>query len=243
MRRMLLWLVPLIAGTGCIVHTHGDGDCSQETYDCYVEYTPGYGYQRVCDPAIDPVVCVDVGDDGSSGHYRPARSSSSSGGAAGSSSSSYGHAGSAGSAGSAGQEATGGMAGSGADGSALELPCTRDAQCGTGLCIGSQCFYGCSTDANCGTGDTCAQIESVSVCQANATPNVQCTRNAECGYQQVCLNAVCHDSCTVTTDCRNSLDRCVSDVCVPDRRIVSECLLDRDCDGGQVCVDATCQTL
>jgi Dickkopf-like protein len=236
MRRTLLLSALVLGWGGCVVSADGDYDCgSEESYDCYLEYSPGYGYSRVCDVVFEPVVCIDFSDDddgSGSTRYRRSSSPDGAGGAAGGSS-----------VGGRQGGAAGGGAGSGPDASedGFDFPCERAAQCGTGLCIEGECFYGCEGDADCGTADRCVLVDTVSVCQLAEEPSVDCTRSAECQNGQVCLNAACHDSCTLTSDCSNELDRCVANLCVPDRRVVSECLLDRECADGQVCIDARCQ--
>jgi Dickkopf-like protein len=252
MRRTLLLLSTLGLGWGgCVVHADSDYDCGDESYDCYVEYSPDYGYSRVCDVVVDPVVCIDFSDDdaASQTHYRHRSAAGGANGSAGSSNSggSYATAGAGGTSalGEAGSSGLGGSAAApgGTDAEGFDFPCERDAQCGTGLCIEGECFYGCVKDTDCGTADICALLNDVSVCQTAEDPAINCMRNAECGFEQVCLNASCHDSCSLTSDCSNELDRCVAGVCVPDRRVVSECLLDRECAAGEVCIDATCQPL
>jgi hypothetical protein len=220
----------LSAWTGCVVHTDGDYACDgPDTYQCYVEYDPLYGYQRVCDWAPDPVLCIDVGnsDDSDPRHQRPA--------GVGSGDTSPGTP----TPPASPPPPTRGGTSPSAD--PTDLPCTHDGQCGTGLCIEGDCFYGCADDPSCGTGDFCGTVQATPVCQVNDNPAVDCKRSADCGFAQECLNATCHDTCTSTSDCSNDLDRCVAGLCVPDRRIVSECLLDRDCSAGEVCIDATCQ--
>lgn len=211
---------------GCVVHANGSDECgSSELFDCYLEYTPGYGYERVCELTFEPAICIDVdaddddGVEGRSGSPRYRRPPAASAPAAPPPSDD-----------------------SAAD-AGLDLACARDSQCGTGLCIEGECFYGCQADSDCGTADRCLAVAGTYVCSAEENPSVSCTRNAECGFEQVCLNAACHDSCSVTSDCTNELDRCVTGVCVPDRSVVSECLLDRECAAGEVCIDAACQTL
>jgi hypothetical protein len=244
MRRTLLLLSTLVLGWGgCVVRADSDADCAEgESYDCYVEYSPDYGYSRVCDVVVDPLVCIDFSDDDADNagrtHYRRpagAGSGTSSGG------SSAAGVGGASSLGEAGSSAAGGSSGGSAEADGFDFPCERDAQCGTGLCIEGECFYGCAADTDCGTADTCSLLNGVSVCLSAQDPVINCTRSADCGFEQVCLNASCHDSCSLTSDCSNDLDRCVGRVCVPDRRVVSECLLDRECAAGEVCIDATCQ--
>jgi hypothetical protein len=234
MRRTFVLSGLILGAAACVVHA--DDDCSyDEEYVCYLEYTPGYGYERVCEWSLDPLVCIDVDDDDyddrPSRYRRPASSDS------------VGSAGAAGSSSNTGGSDTGGSAGQSSEppepGS--DIPCTRDGQCGTGVCIESECFYGCAEDTDCGTGDACLEVATIPVCQQPVEPAVECTRSAECGNNQICLNATCHDSCEATADCTNPLDRCEAGVCVPDRSVVSECLLDRECALGQVCIDATCQ--
>jgi hypothetical protein len=227
----------MLSAAGCVVHADGD-DCSyDEEYACYLEYTPGYGYERVCEWTVDPLICVDLDDDDDDPRYTryPRRTVSSDAGS-----------GAGGSA--SGGDASGGGAGTDTQvppvpppGVGTDIECTRDGQCGTGLCSEGLCFYGCAEASECGTGDVCEAVSGVSVCQAPEEPAVQCTRSAECGNTQVCLNAACHDSCETTSDCSNALDRCLDFICVPDRSIVSECLLDRECAEGQVCIDASCR--
>lgn len=231
MRRNFVLSVLMLGAGACVVHADDDGCSYDEDYVCYLEYTPGYGYERVCEWTVDPLICVDLNDDGYDG--RPTRYHRSS-------SDSSGSAGAAGAAGSSGSSES--PPRSAAPDVGTDVPCTRDGQCGTGLCIEGECFYGCTEDIDCGTGDVCAEVNATSVCQAPAAPAVECTRSADCGNGQLCLNAICHDSCVATEDCSNPLDLCDGSICVPDRSIVSECLLDRECGAGQVCIDATCQT-
>jgi hypothetical protein len=227
MRRNLALSVLLLGAAACVVRADGDGCSYSDDYVCYLEYTPGYGYERVCEWTVDPLICVDVGDDYDG---RPARYPSRPSGSA---------------AGSAAAASTSPPSvqppRSTAPDVGTDIPCSRDGQCGTGLCIEGDCFYGCLADGDCGTGDVCAVVSSTSVCQAAPEPTVECTRTAECGNAQLCLNAVCHDSCQTTEDCKNPLDRCDGSICVPDRSVVSECLLDRECPDGQVCIDASCR--
>jgi Cys-rich repeat protein len=229
MLRNFVLSILVLGAAACVVHADGDGCSYEDEYVCYLEYTPGYGYERVCEWTVDPLVCVDLGDDDYDG--RPPRYSStpvnSSGGSAGSTSTSG--------------SPSGPPPRSTAPDVGTDIPCSRDGQCGTGLCIAGECFYGCLSDSDCGTGDVCSIVSSTTVCQAPPEPTVECTRTAECGNAQLCLNAVCHDSCDTTEDCRNPLDRCDGSICVPDRSVVSECLLDRECADGEVCIDATCQ--
>jgi Cys-rich repeat protein len=224
MRRNLVLSILVLGAAACVVHADGDGCSYDDDYVCYLEYTPGYGYERVCEWTVDPLVCVDLTDDadGRPPRYtsRPSSGSSSSDGSG---------------------QPSGPAPRSSAPDVGTDLPCSRDGQCGTGLCIEGECFYGCLTDTDCGTGDVCAVVSSATICQAADHPTVECTRSAECGNGQLCLNAVCHDSCETTEDCRNPLDRCDGSICVPDRSVVSECLLDRECGSGEVCIDASCQ--
>jgi hypothetical protein len=249
MWRKLSFLVIGAAFAACVVHADDAYDCgTEEVYDCYVEYSPGYGYSRVCDVIIQPAICIDVVDDDPPPRYRPPIVSDTSGGSGGDATGSSGSA-SAGAAGSAGQGGTsgaggdGGSAGAPSTGEDFDFPCERDAQCGTGLCIDGACFYACEDDTGCGTADVCLAVDAVSVCQPNPEPAIECMRSVECGFEQICMNAACHDSCAETADCTNELDRCLDGVCVPDRRAVSECLLDRECPDGSVCIDARCTEL
>ena len=232
MRRNFVLSVLVLGAAACVVHTDDEGCSNDEDYVCYLEYTPGYGYERVCEWTVDPLICVDLADDGDdySGRSTRYHRASSDG------SSSAGSAGTAGSSGSSESPPR-----STAPDVGTDVPCTRDGQCGTGLCIEGECFYGCGEDIDCGTGDVCAELGATPVCQAPEAPEVECTRSADCGNGQLCLNAVCHDGCVATEDCSNPLDLCDGSVCVPDRSIVSECLLDRECGTGEVCIDATCQ--
>jgi hypothetical protein len=231
LRRYFVLSLTLMSAA-CVVSTDAEDCRYDEEFACYLEYTPGYGYERVCEWTVDPLICVDLDDDDD---YQPRytrypRGSVSAGG----SSSSGGSA-------SGGEEPSTEVPPEPPPGVGTEIPCTRDGQCGTGVCSEGLCFYGCVDASECGTGDVCEAVAGISVCQAPGEPEVQCTRSAECGNEQVCLNAVCHDSCEVTSDCSNALDRCVDGICLPDRSIVSECLLDRECAEGQVCIDASCQ--
>jgi Dickkopf N-terminal cysteine-rich region len=229
MRRNFVLSILVLGAAACVVHADGDGCSYDDDYVCYLEYTPGYGYERVCEWTVDPLVCVDLGADADG---RPARyssrPSSSSSGASSSSTDST-------------SQPSGPPPRSSAPDVGTDIPCSRDGQCGTGLCIEGECFYGCLSDVDCGTGDVCSVVSSMTVCQAAAEPTVECTRTAECGNAQLCLNAVCHDSCETTEDCGNPLDRCDGSICVPDRSVVSECLLDRECALGEVCIDASCR--
>jgi hypothetical protein len=229
MRRNFVLSILMLGATACVVHADGDGCSYDDDYVCYLEYTPGYGYERVCEWTVDPLVCVDLDDDDDD--RAPPRYSSRPASGSGASSSSTDPP-----LASSGQPPR-----SSAPDVGTDIPCSRDGQCGTGLCIEGECFYGCLMDNDCGTGDVCSVVSSTTVCQAPAEPTVECTRTAECGNAQLCLNAVCHDSCETTEDCRNPLDRCDGSICLPDRSVVSECLLDRECPDGKVCIDASCQ--
>jgi Dickkopf N-terminal cysteine-rich region len=223
MRRYLVLSGLFLGAAACVVHA--DDDCSgSEDYVCYLEYTPGYGYERVCEWTIDPVICVDLVDDDYESRPRRYRNSAS-----------YVDGPS-----STPGEPEPANAASEQPEPGSDIPCTRDGQCGTGVCLEGECFYGCEEDTDCGTGDACLLVSTASVCQVPAEPEVECTRSVECGNAQLCLNAACHDSCETTADCTNALDRCAGGVCVPDRSVVSECLLDRECGAGQ-CIDASCQ--
>lgn len=234
LRRYLVLSLTMLSAPACVVHADGE-DCSyDEEYACYLEYTPGYGYERVCEWTVDPLICVDLDEDDDEPRYtRYPRRGVSSGGATSSSGGTGGAV--------SGEEPSTQEPPIPPPGVGTEIECTRDGQCGTGLCSEGLCFYGCADVSECGTGDVCEAVEGVSICQAPLEPAVQCTRSAECGNTQVCLNAACHDSCQTTSDCSNALDRCLDSICVPDRSIVSECLLDRECAEGQVCIDASCQ--
>lgn len=225
----------MLSAAACVVRADGDGCSYDEEFACYLEYTPGYGYERVCEWTVDPLICVDLDDDDDAPRYTryPRRA------AAGSTSGGDG-SGSDGAGGN--EEPSPEVPPEPPPGVGTDVACTRDGQCGTGVCSEGLCFYGCVDSSECGTGDVCELVGTSSVCQAPGEPVVQCTRSAECGNNQVCLNAACHDSCETTSDCSNALDRCVDAICVPDRSIVSECLLDRECADGQVCIDATCQS-
>jgi len=245
MWRKFSFLAAGAALAACVVRADDGYDCgTQEFYDCYVEYSPSFGYSRVCDVVIEPAICIDIidDDDPPPPRYRrpyPGETSDGSGGEAGD-----GAGGSSSEAGGAGSSGEGGGGGSAGDSptppDGFDFPCERDAQCGTGLCVDGECFYACEDDAGCGTADSCLPAEGVSICQPNPEPVIECTRSIDCGFEQICMNAACHDSCGVTSDCSNELDRCLEGVCVPDRRAVSECLLDRECPNGSVCIDARC---
>ncbi len=249
-----MWRKLSVLGIGagfaaCVVHADDGYDCgTEEIYDCYVEYSPGYGYERVCEVVFQPAICIDVIDDDPPPRPRYTRpytsGTSGSGGDTGSAGSSYAEAGAAGASGEGGEGGASGAGGSdGSDSDDFDFPCERDAQCGTGLCIDGQCFYACEDETGCGTADLCVPVDGVSICQPDPEPVVECTRSSECGFEQICMNAACHDSCGETSDCTNELDRCLDGVCVPDRRAVSECLLDRECPDGSVCIDARCTEL
>ncbi len=226
----------MLSAGACVLHADEDGCSYDEEFACYLEYTPGYGYERVCEWTVDPLICVELGDDDDAPRYTryPRRR-------VGGSASGDGSASGGGSTGGGAQEPSTEVPPEPAPGVGTDVPCTRDGQCGTGVCSEGLCFYGCADPGECGTGDVCEAVGSVLVCRTPEEPVVQCTRSAECGNGQVCLNAVCHDSCEMTSDCSNALDRCVDAICVPDRSIVSECLLDRECGDGQVCIDASCR--
>ena len=189
MRRNFALSVLVLGAGACVVHANDDGCSNNEDYVCHLEYTPGYGYERVCEWTIDPLICVDLNDDSEDGRPTRYHRSSSDG------TSSAGSAGVAGSSGTSESPPRATAPDVGTD-----VPCTRDGQCGTGLCIEGECFYGCSEDTDCGTGDVCALVSATPVCQAPAAPAVQCTRSADCGNGQLCLNAICHDSCVATED-------------------------------------------
>lgn len=252
----------VLAAVGCVVHVDDDVCAYDEHYSCYLQYTPYFGYERVCEWVSDPVSCIDEPDDYAR-YRRPSGVSNGSGSEDGSEypapaepHAGQPHAGppsgpaadagapNAGDAGageaqpgeSASEEATS----SEGDGSA-EPGCSRDSQCGTGLCVEEQCFYSCEASTDCGTGDVCLESAGTLVCREPETPQLECARNSDCGSDQVCLNAVCHDGCETTADCNHQLDRCAGAICVPDRSVVSECLLDRECPSGQACLDAACQ--
>jgi hypothetical protein len=264
----------VLGGVACVVHADDEVCGYDEHYSCYLEYTPYFGYERVCEWVSDPVLCIDEAD-GNARYRRPSGVSDGPGSEAGSE---YpepaeqqpggSHPGGQPDAGEPHAEersqsdagapdaeepqaeepaeedpadcpAGCGTSSHGDD--SAELGCIRDSQCGTGLCVEGQCFYSCETGADCGTGDACLAVTGTLVCCAPGTPELECTRNAECGSDQVCLNAVCHDGCETTADCSNQLDRCEGSICVPDRSVVSECLLDRECPSGHACIDSTCQ--
>src|SRR6476469_6371926 len=92
MRRNFVLSVLVLGAAACVVNTDDEGCSYDDDYVCCLEYTPGYGYERVCEWTVDPLICVDLVDDDSGG--RPTRyhrassdgySSSGSAGAAGSS--------------------------------------------------------------------------------------------------------------------------------------------------------------
>ena len=62
----------------------------------------------------------------------------------------------------------------------------------------------------------------------------------QCEGGFTCLNGSCRQTCTVTEQCDNLLDRCGSGMCLPDRRPLSECVLNSECAAGLVCLDGAC---
>lgn len=124
--------------------------------------------------------------------------------------------------------------------SAFEGACERDSQCGPGKCVSGSCYYGCQSDAQCGSGDRCSVESGVRVCAPDPNPAIECTRTAQCGEEQACLNGGCRQTCTSTEQCTNLLDRCSSGFCVPDRRPLGECVVNSECDDGLVCLDGSC---
>ncbi|HVZ36722.1 MAG TPA: hypothetical protein VG963_30040, partial [Polyangiaceae bacterium] len=71
MRRNFVLSVLMFGAAACGVHADDDGCSYDGDYVCYLEYTPGYGYERVCEWTVDPLICVDLGGDGYDG--RPTR--------------------------------------------------------------------------------------------------------------------------------------------------------------------------
>jgi hypothetical protein len=74
-------------------------------------------------------------------------------------------------------------------------------------------------------------------------PPVRCDHSSECRPEQSCLDGACHDPCDVDTDCGDPQDRCLFNLCVPDRRPIAECVLNLECASGFVCLDGRCIVL
>lgn len=103
-----------------------------------------------------------------------------------------------------------------------ETNCERHSDCPSPLVCGrrSRCEAQCQTDRDCFAAQTCAQGSCVDTTEAPETPPATgqpgqtCTRNSDCDVPLVC----------------NRLGFCAT-----------ECVVDRDCLGGQVCVESVCR--
>ena len=151
---------------------------------------------------------------------------------------------------SAGGTSAGGSGNAGAGGSAtngrvhrFDFACTRDTQCGAGQCTSGVCYLACSSDAECGTADRCSVETGRRLCMPDPNPPVRCDESAACRPEQACVNGACHDPCASDDDCENAQDRCMFNLCFPDRRPIAECVLNVECPSGLVCLDARCVKL
>lgn len=241
----------LLLGGACVTQ---DDFCSPRYQQCNLRYSRDYGYYRECyspanycfydmgtserstmgdDPQASTPPPDSTEEDGSGGNEEPGATGDEGGGAGSESE---------GEDLDDGEEDNAGTAqGPGTDRySAFEFPCSRDSQCGPGRCLEGDCYYGCHSDEQCGSGDRCAVESGMRICLPDPNPPVECTRSAQCGTSEVCLNGSCRQQCTSTSQCDNVFDRCLSSICAPDRRPLGECVLDLECAEGLVCLDGEC---
>lgn len=123
--------------------------------------------------------------------------------------------------------------------------CQFNVHCGAGrLCVDGRCTSACSRSGDCGTGQVCRS----KVCVAGGG---SCSGSGACSSGQACVNGVCRQVCGSDVTCDNAKDTCSSpitvgsstyEVCMPDHTARLECKVNKDCTGGEVCVNGVCRT-
>lgn len=124
--------------------------------------------------------------------------------------------------------------------------CQFDRHCADGQsCLDGRCTAVCTVKEDCGKGQTCLG----SVCVAD--PEATCGADKPCTGSDLCVNNTCYSDCSATGICRAATDVC-SDVmeigteklraCLPDASASYECKLNKDCTGGELCVNGVCRT-
>lgn len=145
-----------------------------------------------------------------------------------------------------------------------ELECVKAKECGVGeSCVNNECTAPsaaeCSDEQACGAGQVCRDFK----CIAEETP--ECIDRNDCAADEICIDGACaaqNDSCVFNSECDNG--KCVDGECIagcsenadcgPYERCrkpeggaqglceAIECRRTSDCEAGQVCVDAVCET-
>ncbi len=112
-------------------------------------------------------------------------------------------------------------------------------------CLDGQCTSNCTIKEDCSKGQTCQG----SVCVTDL--EAACGADIACVGSDICVNNVCRSDCSATGICRSAKDVCsdVMDtgtqevrVCLPDAAASYECKLNKDCTGGELCVNGVCRT-
>jgi hypothetical protein len=132
--------------------------------------------------------------------------------------------------------------------------CLLAAQCGEGeVCLNGGCRVDCSASAVCAkAADICTQAihvdqRAVRLCRPDPRLGApDCTRNHDCGVNELCVDGTCRKSCAATATCTACADAatCVPQVfCLPAAEAKPDCRLSGDCAAGKGCLDGRCVAL
>lgn len=119
-----------------------------------------------------------------------------------------------------------------------DVSCSTTADCDAGqICAGDTCVPqdSCRTNGDCPTGAYCE--DAVCVGSTECTGDAQCTTaNFWCDFRSTCVP---HGptECRAAGDCVTGSQLCIENECVD---VGETCTLDRECPGGQVCLNAEC---
>ncbi len=114
--------------------------------------------------------------------------------------------------------------------------CDNDDDCPQGDLPGDFCepsdriCVDCYLDLHCGEGESCDL--DANICR------FRCTRDAQCGDDEICDDFICREGCRSTPDCDDN------QVCDPDRLVCGpglECRRDDECEGGDICDNFICR--
>jgi hypothetical protein len=229
----------VLGGVACVVHAEDDVCGYDEHYSCYLEYTPYFGYERVCEWVADPVLCIDEAE-GTSRYRRPSGASDGSGSDEGSPYPEPAehepegpHAG--------GPHAGGPHAGEPDAGPPdTQLPAAEEPDAGAPdaeepQAEQPQAEQPAEQEPNCPSG-----CGTSSPGDEHAEPG--CLRNSQCGTG-LCVEGQCLYSCETGADCGTG-DACLEVtgtlVCCEPETPELECTRSAECGSGEVCLNAVC---
>lgn len=140
--------------------------------------------------------------------------------------------------------------------------CSSDDDCSdTTKCVKDHCIDPCD-DSPCGENTICNVVKHQPTCECqpnsqgdpyNKCTKFECTKDADCAFEEACVNNKCKDSCSIPRACgrnadcysRNHIGHCTCSSgytgdpvlgCVP----LQYCADDSKCSSGTKCVDNLC---